>query len=242
MKVNNLQKEEVWIRFAGFLLLIAVIILLIVSLEIEISSFFSIRISLSMIAKDLLYSLLRVTVTALAGWLIAIPIGALLNNNHCIRELTTPVINMIRHISPFAWFPFAIIWFGLGEKPTAFILFITLFFPALIATRDSFGQIPKEYLDEAKVCGANMLQLFFYIEVPMVVIPLINLLRILWGLGWTMVIAAEMLGTAAGLGYRLLDFRYLLYYREMVIYIVIMGIIGVVIDYGLVKLADKFRI
>ena len=152
-----------------------------------------------------------------------------------------PAINFVRHISPFAWFPFAVIWFGLGEAPVLFVLFVTLYFPALIAVAEAFSIIPQNCLDEARVSGANNLQLFLNIELPLSAVALVNLYRILWGLGWTVVIAAEMLGTSVGLGYRLLDFRYLLFYEEMIVYLILMGVVGVLVDFLLQTLVKRLK-
>jgi NitT/TauT family transport system permease protein len=218
-----------------------IIILLVISLGLRMTSFNSLRITLKTTGLDLLYTLVRVTALALLAWSSAVIGGWLMAKGKLIRELTLPAVNFIRHISPFAWFPFAVIWFGLGEFPVAFILFVTLFFPALIAVREIFADIRQEYEDEAQVCGADIFQLFFYIELPLILVSLLNLLRILWGLGWTVIIAAEMLGTATGLGYRLLDFRYLLFYEEMIVYLILMGIVGVLVDHLLRKLTERCR-
>jgi NitT/TauT family transport system permease protein len=185
---------------------------------------------------DLLYSFLRVTLTALTAWISGILIGYLMYRFKHFFDLLIVAVNFIRHISPFAWLPFAIIWFGLGETPVAFILFITLFFPTLIAVINTFNHIPAEYLEEADVLGATLIQKFLKIELPLARNGLLNTMRIIWGLGWTTIIAVEMLGVNNGLGFRLLDFRYLMNYSAMIIYIIIMGLIGVAVDFLLRKL------
>ncbi len=93
-----------------------------------------------------------------------------------------------------------------------------------------FAEIPQDYIDEAKVNGANNWQLLKFIEIPFTIVGLLNLFRVIWGLGWTIIIAAEMLGVESGIGFRLLDFRYLLKYPQMVIYLFAMGILGILND------------
>lgn len=240
----SIQRQKIKKRsghWISLFIILGIIYLLILSLNLSISSFRVLRLPFGMIMKDLFYSFGRVSSVTLAAWVIAILSGWLMNKIKAIKVVTLPVVNFIRNISPFAWFPFAIIWFGLGERPVIFILAVTLYFPALVSVTETFAEIGKEYLDEAKVCGANTWQLFYHIEFPLIVVPLINLLRIIWGLGWTIVIAAEMLGTATGLGFRLLDFRYLLFYEEMIVYLVLMGFIGVLIDHLLLSLTDRIR-
>ncbi len=200
-----------------------------------------IRITWIRLIKDLSFSFFRVTLISLLACFLAVLSGFLMKYKPLIAYFSLPALNFIRHISPFAWFPFAIIWFGLGEKPVLFIMFMTLTFPAIIGVKEIFNEIPKEYYDEAHLSGASTLQTLLYVELPTITIPLLNFFRILWGLGWTAVIAAEMLGTSIGLGYSLLDFRYLLFYNEMLLYIVVMGLCGVLIDWGLHKSVSALR-
>ncbi len=231
-----ISNRSIITRIGSIFLIILMLSILVFSLNLSVTSFATLHIPVRVIATDLVYSFLRVTIVAVMAWIVAILAGACINGSRLIRGLTMPTVNLLRHISPFAWFPFAIIWFGLGEYPIAFVLFITLFFPALVSTVEIFANIPREYIDEANICGANVIQQFYYIELPINLIQLINLFRVLWGVGWTMVIAAEMLGTARGLGYRLLDFRYLLHYEEMIVYIAIMGLVGVIVDEILIRI------
>ena len=119
--------------------------------------------------------------------------------------------------------------------------FITLFFPVVIASIQIFSGIPKEIQDETKVSGAGLFQIFWKVELPMSASGLINLFGIIWALGWTTIIAAEMLGVRSGLGFRLLDFRYLLQYSQMLIYLIFMGCVGVFVDVFLKKINEKYQ-
>ncbi|MCD4797269.1 MAG: ABC transporter permease subunit [Candidatus Cloacimonetes bacterium] len=237
MSILKLNKYN--ILGGSFVVLLFVILAL--SLNINASDLKNVEFSFDVLFKDILISLLRVSITSVTAWVMGILGGYILFHSIIMNKIFLPSINFIRHISPFAWLPFAIIWFGLGELPIAFIMIITLFFPAIIATSNSFSSVPHEYIDEAKVCGASNFQLLKYIELPLTFISFLNLFRILWGLGWTMIIAAEMLGVNSGLGFRLLDFRYLVRYTEMLIYLIVMGTIGIIIDYLLQVVIDIFE-
>ncbi len=208
----------------------AILIVLMISLKIKPALFIYQNYNIHQIASDLTSSFLRVTAIAVIAWILAALTGKLLHSYKLLKISLLPAINFIRHISPFAWLPFALIWFGLGEAPAAFIMFIALFFPAVILTSEIYSQLPIQYRDEADICGATEWQKFTLIEIPLLKSQLINLFRILWGLGWTTVIAVEMLGVDNGLGYRLLDLRYLLKYHDMVVYLIIMGSTGIAID------------
>ncbi|MFC1887507.1 ABC transporter permease [Candidatus Cloacimonadota bacterium] len=220
----------------GYIVLLLLILLLMLSLQINFKELFSVELSIDLLINDIVSSFLRVTLSALAAWLCGIFVGYLMYNFRSVFNLLIVAVNFIRHISPFAWLPFAIIWFGLGEAPISFILFITLFFPTLIAVMSTFAGIPREFLEEAQVLGASSFQIFRRIQLPLTIGDMLNTLRIIWGLGWTTIIAVEMLGVNNGLGFRLLDFRYLMNYSAMIVYIIIMGIIGVAVDFLLRKI------
>ncbi len=237
MFISKLNKYDI----LGGSFVVLLFIILALSLNINISDLKNVEFSFDVLFKDILISLLRVSITSVTAWIMGILGGYILFHSNIMNKIFLPSINFIRHISPFAWLPFAIIWFGLGELPIAFIMMITLFFPAIIATSNSFSSVPHEYIDEAKVSGASNFQLLKYIELPLTFISFLNLFRILWGLGWTMIIAAEMLGVNSGLGFRLLDFRYLVRYTEMLIYLIVMGTIGIIIDHLLQVVIDIFE-
>jgi NitT/TauT family transport system permease protein len=225
----------------GFLIVLAFLLLLALSLDLDLTELPSLKLSFSTVLSDLIVSFLRVSITTIIAWLAGIICGYLLYYNKTLSYLFLPLINFIRHISPFAWLPFAIIWFGLGESSVAFIMFITLFFPTLIAASELFSTIPHEYLDEANVSGASRIQIIRFVLIPLNLVGFINLFRIIWGLGWSVIIAAEMLGVNSGLGFRLLDFRYLLQYPQMLLYFVIMGCIGILIDAILNKTVESIK-
>ncbi len=226
MYISKLSKSKI----IGGSFVFILFIVLAFSLGITLNDILESRISIKLLLSDLVISFLRVTIIAVIAWLAGILGGYLLHYSIILNNLFLPIINFIRHISPFAWLPFAIIWFGLGEGPVTFIMFITLFFPTLIAASGHFANLPHEYLDEGHVLGASPLQIFLHIELPLTLTSLLNLFRIIWGLGWTVIIAAEMLGVSSGMGFRLLDFRYLLKYPQMLIYFIIMGFTGIFID------------
>jgi len=226
------------LNFPGLFFVVLLLILLSVSLKINWQDWQELQFSFKILSIDLGISFMRVLLTSFFAWISGIICGYVIFHFKFCRQLFLPSINFIRHISPFAWLPFAIIWFGLGEASVGFIMFITLFFHTVIAASDQFNSIPHEYLDEANVLGATQFQLFRFVELPLSLIGFLSLFRIIWGLGWTVIIAAEMLGVNSGLGFRLLDFRYLLQYPQMLIYFVVLGSVGIFFDWLLREMIE----
>ncbi len=185
---------------------------------------------IQLVLSDSLLTISRIAVAALISWLTAITTGLLLAKYRLLYKVFLPVLNFFRQISPIAWLPFAIIVFGLGELPIQFVLITAMYFPAVLMVYEALHLFPRDILEEAKCSGAHGLQLIWQIEIPVILPQLIDIFRILWAVGWSTVIAAEMLGVSQGLGFRLLDYRYLLAYQPMLVYLAVIGSIGVFSD------------
>jgi len=222
-----------------FIGLFAAYAILLLSLGIGIESFFEVRFNWALLFSDTLISLIRVTLITIISWLLAMLSSRILFRKKS-SQFFLHFINFIRHISPFAWLPFAIIWFGLGELPLYFVLFIGSYFSLVIMFHETFSNIEKEYLDEAAVLGATPFQTFFQIEIPLAAKELLNHFRLTWGICWVTLVAAEMLGVSSGIGFRLMEFRYLLQYQNMAVYFVTSGAVGIGFDISIMKLIDSF--
>ncbi len=234
---------KIWVicKFLSLILIAGLILAMTVACGLDFSFYHGIRLSFAVLVEDLLTSFLRVTIVSLIVSFLAVLIGKIYQSNRIFYLITHETIHFLRHISPFVWIPFAIIWFGLGEAPVVFVLSVSLFFPAVFMIKEIFAKIPQEYIDEAQVCGSSFYQQFILIELPVCADELVNVFRIVWGMGWTIIIAVEMLGVQSGLGYRLLDFRYLLKYPEMIIYIIVMGVFGIIINQLILFIVRKLK-
>ncbi len=180
--------------------------------------------------KDIAITSLRVLSWTLLSWLVGMLFGFAANRCRMLRILLLPVLNFMRHISPFCWLPLIILVAGIGELSVGITLFLALVFNAILMSMELMNSLPKAVVEQAGLDGATAWQRFVHIELPLCYGAVIDLFRVLWGVGWSVVVAAEMLGVSSGMGYRLLDFRYLMRYREMIVYIFVIGVIGVGTD------------
>lgn len=226
-------------RLGGYALLAALLLLMAWSLGLGRTAWLALRFSWSQLAVDLALSLARTLAACLAAWMTACLLGYVLWARPLLDRLLLPIVNFVRAIPPLAWLPFAILWFGLGEAPVFFILVVALFFPSLVAARDAYAQIERDYVDEARVLGADGWRLFAQVTLPLALPALLTLLRVVWALGWGTVVAAEMLGVHSGMGFRLLDFRFLVQYPPMLVYLAVMGVVGIGMDRALRWLAAR---
>ncbi len=196
--------------------------------------------TISQVVNDVYITCTRVFLWTSIAWFLGVLLGYPCAKSKSFYRLVLPLVNLFRHISPFCWLPLVIIICGLGELSVGLILFLAMFFNALILSVEILHNIPHQYLEQAALDGAKSHEIFRSIELPLTAGEFINLYRVLWSVGWVTVIAAEMLGVSSGMGYRLLDYRYLLLYKEMLFYILMIGIIGVGTDYILIRSKNFF--
>jgi NitT/TauT family transport system permease protein len=186
--------------------------------------------------NDLVASMFRVTIGFVLAAVSGIPLGLVLGNNVHARLALMPAINFFRNLSPLAWIPFAILWFGIGDVPSIFLIFMASFFPLVLATIAAVATIPAVYFRVARDYGIRGHELFTKVTLPAVLPQVITALRVTAGLAWVVVVAAEMIAGRDGLGFAVWDARNGLRMDLLVVGMIVIGIIGVVIDKVLVQL------
>lgn len=152
-------------------------------------------------------SLRRVAAGYLTAAAIAIPLGLLLGWYPMAASVVDPPIQMIRPISPIAWIPLSIIWFGVGDAASIFLIFIASFFPIVVASMNGVRNVPSMYRRAGRNFGLSPVQLITKVVFPAVLPRVIVGLRIALGIAWLVVVAAEMIAVDSGLGYLVIDSR-----------------------------------
>ncbi len=188
--------------------------------------------------KHCVASLFRVTVGFYLAILIAVPLGILLGWRQTLYRILNPVVQFLRPISPLAWAPFSILWFGIGDLPAIFIIFLACFFPLLIAAIDATANIHPMYFQVGANLQLSRWQSFSNIILPAIVPNVILALRVTLGIAWVVVVAAEMIGMKSGLGFLIIDGRDALRLDRVAAAMVVIGFIGLVLDRIMEKLAQ----
>lgn len=178
-----------------------------------------IRISLARFAIS--YSLAAIT---------AIPLGLLLGWHTWSLKAVDPVIQLLRPISPIAWFPLAVLWFGIGNPPAIFIIFLSAFFPILLSTIRAVRRVDPLYLRVAANFGVSKPMLFLKVVIPAAFPYITTGLNIAVGVAWIHLVAGEMLGAQSGLGYLIVDSRNFLRTDWIMGGMLIVGIMGLAIN------------
>ena len=178
------------------------------------------------------------------GWgtavLLGVPFGLCLGSWAGARAAFLPAVNFFRNLSPLAWIGFAIIWLGVGDAPTVFLLFIASFFPVTLATMAAVANIPAVYFRVARDYGIRNPALLVQVTLPAVLPQIVTTLRLTMGLAWVVVVAAEMAGVSDGLGYAVHDARNNLRTDLLVVVMIVIGTVGVALD-GLLAMLSRLR-
>ncbi|MDX2091874.1 MAG: ABC transporter permease [Kofleriaceae bacterium] len=186
---------------------------------------------------DLIASLYRVAWGFTGAVVLAVPLGLVVGRFARARAALMPWVNFFRSISPIAWIPFAIIWFGIGDPPAIFIIFISTIFQIALATAAAAAAVPKVYYRVAEDMGLSKNDMLFRITLPAIVPQLLTALRVSVGVAWMVVVAAEMCGIGSGLGFLIIDARNGLRMDLVVCGMMVTGVIGITLDILFSRLA-----
>jgi NitT/TauT family transport system permease protein len=187
-------------------------------------------------------SLLRVGTGFGLAVLFAVPLGLWMGWVKGAFSTLNPMFQILRPISPIAWIPIAILWFGVGNASPIFLIFISSVFPMVVQTTAGVHTIEKRYLRAAENFGVSRYTLFRRVIIPAVLPQIIVGMRIGLGVAWLVVVAAEMIALRSGLGYLIIDSRNAGNRYDLVISgMIIIGLIGLSLD-GLMRLLEGLRI
>jgi NitT/TauT family transport system permease protein len=187
-------------------------------------------------------SLLRVGLGFGLAVAIAVPLGLWMGWVKGAYLTLNPIFQMLRPISPIAWIPIAILWFGIGNVAPVFLIFMASVFPMVVQTIAGVQTIEPRFLRAAANFGVSRRTLFLRVVVPATLPQIIVGMRIGLGVAWLVVVAAEMIALHSGLGYLIIDSRNAGNRYDLVVAgMIIIGLIGLLLD-GLMRLLEGMKI
>lgn len=190
---------------------------------------------LSLIKDGTLFAHFQVSIMRfLAGYLsavvLAIILGLIFGRIPLLWGVIDPIIQVLRPVSPIAWSPFIVLWFGIGNMPTIVIIFIAAFFPVLLSTVSAVKNVDKTYLKVAQIFEIKKFELLRKIIFPATFPYIANGLHIAVGTAWIFLVAGEMVGTQSGLGYLVVDARNSMRLDLVMPAILFIGVSGLLLD------------
>jgi NitT/TauT family transport system permease protein len=175
-------------------------------------------------------SLYRVGVGFGLAVLFGVPIGLLAGWSTRTFWALNPMVQILRPISPLAWIPVAILWFGVEDAAAIFLILLCSIFPIVTGTIAAVHSIPTVFVRTARNYRLKRRELFRYIVFPACLPQIITSLRMALGIAWLVIVAAEMIAVQSGLGYVITDARNGNNYPRVLAAMVCIGAIGLGLD------------
>jgi nitrate/nitrite transport system permease protein len=192
------------------------------------------------IAVQLFASLIRVFQGFLIGTVIAIPTGLLIGSNKLLMHLLNPIIQILRPVSPLAWFPLGLATLKASDEATIFVIVITSLWPTLINTALGVASVPQDHKNVGKAFGFSSWRSVTKILLPYSLPYIITGLRLSIGVAWLVIVAAEMLSGGIGIGFFVWDSWNALSLEKVLSAILIIGLVGLLFDKGFTLLQRRF--
>jgi len=145
-------------------------------------------------------SVARVFAAFVLAVTVAVPVGLAMGVSRIARGFFDPPIEFYRPLPPLAYLPLMVIWFGIGETSKIILLFLAIFAPVALAARAGVRSVSQEQIQAARSMGASPWQVVLHVIAPGALPEILVGLRIGMGVGWTTLVAAEMVAADAGLG------------------------------------------
>ena len=187
-------------------------------------------VSNSTLAEHTLASLGRVLGAFVFALITAVPVGILMGVNRVWRGLFDPIIEFYRPLPPLAYLPLIIIWLGIGEFPKIFLIYLAIFAPMAIAARAGVRSVSIEQIHAAYAMGATRAQVIVEVILKAAMPEIFTGMRIGIGVGWTTLVAAEMVAAHRGLGFMVLNAAEFLASDTVIMGILVIGAFAFAFD------------
>jgi nitrate/nitrite transport system permease protein len=192
------------------------------------------------IALQFAASLQRVFTGFILGALVAIPLGILMGVTPFFKQIFEPIVEVLRPVSPLAWFPIGLAVFQSVGPATIFIIFITSLWPTVVNTAFGVSSIPKDHRNVAAVFRFSKWKYLTKILLPYTLPHILTGLRLSMGVAWLVIVAAEMLSGGVGIGFFVWDSWNALSLERVIAAIILIGLVGLVLDRGFHYIQKRF--
>jgi nitrate/nitrite transport system permease protein len=192
------------------------------------------------IGWNILYSLQRVGIGFGLAALVGIPLGFALGRFRLLGDMAAPIIGLLRPVSPLAWLPIGLLVFKAANPAAIWVIFISSIWPMVLNTATGVQRIPQDYLNVARVLNLSEWKVFTRILFPAVLPHVLTGVRLSIGVAWLVIVAAEMLTGGVGIGFWVWDEWNNLNVEHIIIAIFVVGIIGLLLEQGLIMIARRF--
>ncbi|HLD67917.1 MAG TPA: nitrate ABC transporter permease [Pseudomonas sp.] len=192
------------------------------------------------IGWNILHSLGRVGLGFGVAALVGIPLGFAIGRFAFLAAMLAPIISLLRPVSPLAWLPIGLLVFEAAGPASIWVIFISAIWPIILNTAAGVASVPQDYLNVARVLRLSEWKVLTRILFPAVLPHLMTGIRLAMGVAWLVIVAAEMLTGGIGLGFWVWDEWNNLNVEHILIAIIVVGLIGLLLEQGLLLIAKRF--
>ena len=190
-----------------------------------------------LLLKHVVASLFRVTWGYVSAVIVGVPLGLCLGWWQRGERAVNPLLQILRPISPLAWIPISILWFGVGDRGAIFIIFLASVLPITMTAMQAVGSVERVHVQAGRNFGLTSRELLVRVIFPSVLPQLVVGMRLALGVAWLVVVAAEMIAVSSGLGFLIVDARNAGNRYDLVVAgMVLIGLIGLLLDLGMRRL------
>ncbi|MGB8699393.1 MAG: ABC transporter permease [Thermosynechococcaceae cyanobacterium] len=188
---------------------------------------------------DVIISSLRVLAGFVAAAVVGVPMGLAMGTFSSFDSLLAPIVGTVRYMPVTAFVPLIVIWLGLGEASKILIIMLGVVLYNALMVADSVKFIPNEMINVAYTLGATRRDVVFKVIIPAVFPSVLDTLRVNISGAWNFLVIAELVAAQSGLGFKIIQAQRFLQTDKVLFCIAIIGVIGLVIDYGLKWLSKR---
>lgn len=190
--------------------------------------------------QHILISTTRAVFAFLIAILIGVPLGLLMGRSRTLNAIFDPFVQFLRPIPKIALIPLVVVWLGIGEQSKFFLIFIATILSVIVGATAASQNVPKGLIQAAQTMGLSQTQTLFKVILPSTLPEVFTSIRLSLGIGWTALIAAEMVAATSGLGWMIINAGSYLRTDVVIVGIIFLGIIGFILDWLLVKAQQKW--
>ena len=188
------------------------------------------------IGLQLLSSLQRVAIGFGLATFVGIPFGFLMGASRRVWKAANPVVNLLRPVSPLAWFPIWLVVLKNAPKAAIWVIFITALWPVILNTAAGAASVPRDQQNVARVFRFSRRSYLRHIMVPHTLPSIVTGLRLAMGVAWMVIVAVEMLSGGSGIGFFVWDSYNASNLARVIAAVLLIGGVGVVMDMAFLRL------
>lgn len=194
------------------------------------------------IGRQLAISLQRVFTGFSLAAAVGVPLGLAIGISRRLWKAGNPIVQILRPVSPLAWFPILLVMTKDAGKAAVFVIFVTSLWPIVINTAAGVAMVPSDHRNVARVFRFGRMALLRHVLLPDSLPSIVTGLRLSMGIGWMVIVAAEMLSGGAGIGFFVWNSYNASNLGAVVAAIILIGSIGLLLDAAFLRLARRVAV